>query len=59
MMLLLQVIIINIHIVLQSCIIEAAKKKVRQSVGFFVHSDHDVLMKCIGGSDNYPAITAK
>ena len=38
---------------------EAKKRTVRQSVGFFVHPDHDVLMKCIDGSDNYPAITAK
>jgi isopenicillin N synthase-like dioxygenase len=38
---------------------EAQMKTVRQSIGFFVHPDHDVLMKCIDGSDNYPVITAK
>ena len=38
---------------------EKDKNRVRQSVTFFVHPDHNIVMESIGGSMKYKKITVK
>jgi len=35
---------------------ETKRQKIRRSIAFFVHPDHDVTVGCLDGSDKYPPV---